>query len=136
MATQVFLPRPVVPGHEQVAAPSCNLVEATLCQIWSRVLQVNRVGLDDDFFELGGDSLAAVEILAAIQREWGASLPLTALLEGRTVKALARGLDRNDETSPWSPLVELQPKGSRPPFFCVHGVGGHALAFADLARHM
>jgi thioesterase domain-containing protein/acyl carrier protein len=111
-------------------------LEHKLMEIWSRVLGVAPIDPRASFSDLGGDSLAAAEILAAVEDEWGVRLPLTALLGAPTVTALAGAIRRHPAHSAWSTVVALQPRGDRPPFFCVHGVGGEVLGFADLARHL
>jgi acyl carrier protein len=111
-------------------------VQDELRAIWRQALEREDIGPGDDFFDLGGDSMAAVQILAAIHKAFGCQLAATALLEARTIERLAVDLCRRPEPPPWSPLVELQATGPHPPFFCVHGVGGEVLSFCDLARQL
>ncbi|HEX6909272.1 MAG TPA: amino acid adenylation domain-containing protein, partial [Longimicrobium sp.] len=66
--------------------------EQALAEIWREVLRLDRVGLEDDFFELGGHSLLGAQVLSRVQRELGAQLPLRALFEAGTVRALAERL--------------------------------------------
>jgi thioesterase domain-containing protein/acyl carrier protein len=110
-------------------------VEKVLADIWGKALELSQIGLQDDFFHLGGDSLAAAQILAAIQERFGQKLPLSVFFQAPTIEALAMHLDQRPSWSSWSILEPLQPNGARYPFFCVHGVGGCVLNFADLARH-
>jgi aspartate racemase len=112
-------------------------VEEELVKIWEGVLGKKGIGVEENFFELGGHSLLAVRLMHRIEREMGKKLAITALLEAPTVAGLAevmgRGAERSEE---WSSLVAIQPEGWRPPFFCVHGIGGTVLRFYDLARHL
>jgi len=87
---------------------------------------VASLGVDDSFFDLGGDSLAAEATFAAIEHELGASLPTAVLLEHPTIAALARRI-RDDAASDRCPVLVLRPHGSRPPFFCVDAIGGGLL---------
>jgi thioesterase domain-containing protein/acyl carrier protein len=109
-------------------------VEKKLAEIWCHALGLDQVGLRDDFFRLGGDSLAAAQVVVEIKRALGRDLPITALHDAPTVEALAAAVVRPTAPAAWSPLVALQPRGSGPPFFCVHGAGGCVLGLADLAR--
>jgi thioesterase domain-containing protein/acyl carrier protein len=108
--------------------------EKRLAEIWCRALVVDRVGPQDDFFRLGGGSLAAAEVVVAVEKAFGPRLPLTVLQEAPTIEALSKLIERQTDAPPWSTLVPLQPLGLRPPFFCVHGAGGTILCLADLAR--
>jgi amino acid adenylation domain-containing protein len=67
---------------------SRNPVEEKLVKIWEEVLGVQPVGTEDDFFELGGDSLLALNLVAAIERSFGCTLGLAPLFENATVTGL------------------------------------------------
>src|SRR5438876_460508 len=110
---------------------------AQLTRIWQELLGVEPIGIDQNYFDLGGDSILAVQLFAHIQKVFQIKLPVATLFEAPTIEELARILRR--ETAPasgWSPLVAIQPAGSRPPFFCVHGAGGNVLLYRDLFRHL
>jgi amino acid adenylation domain-containing protein len=115
-------------------------LEMTLAEIWRHLLGVAALDIDDDFFSLGGHSLLAVQLAAEIESRFAISLPITALLEHRTIRHqaqhLADRLSQSDEGVEWSPLVALQPKGARPPLFLVHAIGGEVLSYLTLARHL
>ena len=118
------------------AQGSVSPIETKLAEIWAEILGLENVGFQDDFFELGGDSLAAAELVVKVQKLFGPTLPLTILMQAPTVESLAGVIRRHNGLPAWSPVVELQPHGSRPPFFCVHPVGGEVLCFVNLAREM
>src|SRR5262249_51206766 len=96
--------------------------ELALVQIFEEVLGECPVGVTDSFFELGGQSMTAVRVISRIRKRFGRALSLAALLRGPTVEALAVTLREEAAVSPATAttLVEIQPGGSRPPFFCVH----------------
>jgi amino acid adenylation domain-containing protein len=127
---------PETPAENLQAAPPRDDLEARLLRVWEEVLQVRPIGVDQNFFELGGHSLLAVRLLYAIEKELGRQLPISVLFQAQTVEELAVLLRRNDGSRAWRPLVAIQPLGSRPPFFCVHGIGGNVLGFYDLAREL
>jgi hypothetical protein len=66
-------------------------VEDTLARLFAEVLTVHRVGIDDDFFDLGGASIASLELAAAAARE-GLPLQPEAIFEHRTIRVLAAAL--------------------------------------------
>lgn len=124
------------PASEREFTPAQTPTEAMLAQVWSEVLGVERVGVHDNFFHLGGYSLAALRLFEQIKQRTGKELPLATLFQAPTVVQLAGILDREGWRPPWSSLVPIQPHGSRPPFFCVHAHGGNVVGFYDLARHL
>jgi amino acid adenylation domain-containing protein len=111
-------------------------LEAQMVRLWETVLGIRPVGVRDDFFALGGDSLLAARLFAQIHKVFGRDLPAASLLEAPTVERLVQLLERPAEADAEASLVPLQPHGARPPFFCVHAIVGDALGFADLARHL
>ena len=63
-------------------------IEELLAKLWASLLRFESVGVQDDFFELGGTSLLAVDLFAQIDRQLGQRLPLTALIEAPTIESL------------------------------------------------
>lgn len=108
--------------------------EARLQTIWQRVLKLERVGVTDDFFELGGHSLLAIVLFGELEREFGIKLPIATLFHAPTIEKLARAMQLRARPREWSPLVAIQPRGAKPPFFVVHGFGGGIVGYAPLAR--
>jgi len=120
---------------QEYVAPTDEL-ETQLAKIWETVLDKTPIGIRDNFFELGGHSLLAARLMHRIEQSLGQRLPLAALLQAPTVEQLSGLLRQEEWSSSWSSLVAIQAEGSRPPFFCVHGVGGNVVGFRDLARHL
>jgi thioesterase domain-containing protein/acyl carrier protein len=108
--------------------------ELRLRRIWEELFGVSPIGVTENFFDLGGHSLAAVRMMAAVEREFGRQLPLAVLLGAGTIQALAAVLRGEPSSAPASPLVPIRASGSRPPVFCVHGMGGEVLSYVDLAH--
>jgi len=105
-----------------------------LCALWEKLLRVERIGVRDDFFELGGHSLLAVRLFAEIEQTLGPKLPLVTLFQAPTVEQLAALMRRGESVQSGSLLVPIQPHGTRPPLFLVHGAGGDVLwGYANLA---
>jgi len=110
------------PGESYVASRSS--LEFRLVEIWERVLNVRPIGMRDDFFELGGHSLLAVRLFSEIRKVFDKELRLATLFHAPTIEQLAGVISQENWTTPWSSLVAIQPRGSHPPFFCVHAHGG------------
>ncbi|MGI8499890.1 MAG: AMP-binding protein [Hassallia sp.] len=129
-----------------------NDLERKLTQIWEEVLGIQAISVKDNFFDLGGHSLAAISLFAQIENKFAKKLPLATLLQSGTVEALAETIQalsvdyqttsesvattQNKPTDPWSSLVKIQPNGSKPLLFCIHPLGGEILCYRDLAQHL
>lgn len=70
-----------------------NETERLVLGIWREVLGVVDIGVDDDFFELGGDSLVATDIVARLRRELNVAVPLLTIFDNPTVREFAREVD-------------------------------------------
>jgi thioesterase domain-containing protein/acyl carrier protein len=114
-------------------------VEGTLVSWWQDLLGIDKVGLDDDFFALGGHSLIGVRLFAKIKKTYQVDLELAVLFEARTVRQLSALIRKTRqpviaEQKNWSCLVPLQSNGSRPPLFFMHAIGGDVIFYERLAR--
>ncbi len=108
-------------------------LEAKLQRLWAETLGLDSVGLDDDFFTLGGDSLQAVDLFLRIEQELDRKLPRSVLFEAATVAKMAHHIDGS---IPPQCVVPIQERGDRPPFFCIHDGNGQVLNYRELARHV
>jgi amino acid adenylation domain-containing protein len=147
------------PGEDRdpcrpVGAAPRTAAEEILAGIWAEVLEVAEVGIDDNFFALGGTSLQAAILSNVLERHLGRHVPLAVLFEAPTVARLASWLETADPAAvvrlqagqPSAvggqlaaaaaplPLVPIQPHGSLPPLFCIHPVGGSVFCYAALAH--
>ena len=111
-------------------------IESQLVAIWKKVLSVAQVGIHDNFFELGGSSVLAAQLFTQINEVIGQNLPLATLFQAPTVEKLASLLSQEEWSASWSSLVAIQPNGSKPPFFCIHGAGGNVLMYRKLAEYL
>ncbi len=118
---------------EKTNAPRHEL-EVQLLRIWKDILQIDRIDIKDNFFDLGGDSLLAVQIFLEIEALFGKRLPISVLFESATIEEMARDLGSDKWTPNWSFLVPIQPNGSKPPFFCVHARKAEVLFYREFAR--
>jgi aspartate racemase len=105
-----------------------NETERVLQRIWQEILGQSSIGVRDDFFQIGGDSLSAARLVSQVESEFNIELPLSAIIEVRTIEDMAALLtEQAAAAKPWSSLVAVQTKGSRPPLFCVHSHTGDVL---------
>jgi hypothetical protein len=94
------LPAPEHPGIEAAFVPPSTAAEQVLVRLWSEVLGLERVGVGDSFFDLGGHSLLLPRIQARIREDLGRDVPLLKLIEHPTVAALAAWLEGVEEAVP------------------------------------
>ena len=112
------------------------VLEAQLSGLWEELLDVSPVGIEDDFRDLGGDSLLAAAVLAGIEELRGTVIPPPALIEAPTVARLAQIVRAHEAgEAPDEPYIEFNERGRRVPLFYFHGdyIGG-ALYTAQPAR--
>jgi thioesterase domain-containing protein/acyl carrier protein len=151
VAIVLLLALPLTPNgkvdRRALPAPNRNYLEAgfvaprdplelQLVQIWEKILNVHPIGVQDNFFDLGGHSLVAVRLMSQIQQQFKKNLTLATLFQGQTIEQLATILRQQTDSLPWSPLVTIQSGSSQRPLFCVHPAGGNVLCYYDLALHL
>ena len=105
-----------------------------LTGIWGRLLQTFPVLPDDNFFDLGGDSLLAVNMFLEIERATGHHYEITTIYDAPTIAELAALMER-EHVSVYSPFVKLK-DGEGAPFFIVHGVGGTVIELTALGKQI
>lgn len=127
--------KPLIESPTSRTASTEDDTTGQLTRMWQELLGVDSIGPDQNYFDLGGDSSLAVGLFAQIEKEFGVKLPLATLFESPTIRELAQVLSQ-ESSSGWSALVAIQPNGSRPAFFCMHGAGGNVLNYRDLSRHL
>jgi amino acid adenylation domain-containing protein len=113
-----------------------NELEQQLAEIWECVMEVAHIGVEDDFFALGGHSLMAVRLFDAIANATGQRLPLSTLFEAPTIAQMARLLSHRQRLVVASALVPLQTRGSLPPLFAIHGHSGEILFYRPLSQRL
>ncbi|MFQ6399171.1 amino acid adenylation domain-containing protein [Nocardia sp. KC 131] len=130
------------PRPSRFRSPSTPL-EAAVCDAFTRTLDIERVGVDDGFFALGGNSLAATQLVARLKESTGATVPVQWVFTDPTPQSLARridtrlrGLDEQNPGDALSVLLPLRAAGTDPPLFCVHPAIGLAWGFSGLVQHL
>ncbi|MEP6703461.1 MAG: amino acid adenylation domain-containing protein, partial [Acidobacteriota bacterium] len=113
-----------------------DTLEEQLVIACEKVLARKPVGIRDNFFAIGGDSLLAVRFFAQIENRFGKKLPLATLFKSPTIEQLGEVLRGTESKHTWSSLVPVQPEGSLTPLFCIHAGGANVLIYRPLARHL
>jgi amino acid adenylation domain-containing protein len=131
------LPAPTVTtSREQIVLPRSQ-VERKLVILWENILGISPIGIKDSYFELGGNSLLAMQIFTEIEKVFNKKLPASIIFQEDTIEKLAKQIEVQDAgTDLQSSIVAIQPHGVVPPLFCIHGGGGEVLVYQGLAKEL
>ncbi|PKA96765.1 thioesterase domain-containing protein [Flavobacteriaceae bacterium MAR_2009_75] len=119
-----------------------NEVENELLSIWKDILGIDEISTTDNFFEIGGDSILSIQVIAKAR---ASGMPLTPkqLFEYQNISELARFVtsenERSEEVlanSSFKHLVAIRTKGNKPPVFCLHSGGTHFFFYNLFAKHL
>ena len=106
-----------------------------LTPIWQRVLQLSSVDIEDNFFDVGGDSSLALQLFNEIARAGGRELPPVTIYFAPTIAALAAVLEQPADLR-FPPLVLLKDGSKQPPLFITHGLGGSVIDFFQVVKNI
>jgi enterobactin synthetase component F len=120
-------------GGESFVAPRTAL-EQQIAGFWCECLRLDRVGIHDNFFDLGGDSLAMIRLSLQLEQSTGRNFPLTGIFDSPTVAGMAAILGRQTPVSGDSPVVSLRPGSGAQPIFLVHPMSGSTMQLMPIAK--
>lgn len=123
-------------AEERSSEPAADPIEAQLMRIFDDLIDVRQIGRDDNFFELGADSLLVPLLVDRVEGDFGVTIPMGVIFEAPTVRALAAAVTARCPNPTWRSLVCIRKHGSRPPLYLVHGLGGEIDHFYNLARYL
>ena len=115
--------QPWQPTRETAPQMPQTEVESQLVRIWQQVLGVEEVGVRDDFFELGGNSLSAVRAISLMEEAFDRVLSAAVLFESSTIEQMARYLSGDGDGATDAGIVPLKTSGSKLPFFFINSMG-------------
>jgi thioesterase domain-containing protein/acyl carrier protein len=134
------LPAPGIPVGVRYAAPR-NGIERKLVDIWSRIIGVRQpIGIDDNFFALGGHSLKTAILTAKVHEEFGVMIPLAQFFKHQTIRTLAQFLAEREEEK--QPVVDehlvLLRKGEidGDNMFFIHAGSGDVEVYVEFCNHL
>lgn len=89
------LPKPIAGRPKTIVefTPATNEIEKALVSIWKETLKIDKIGIDDDFFDLGGHSLSAVQIGFQIQKKLNVNIPLQSFFDSPTIRGLSKKIE-------------------------------------------
>jgi acyl-CoA synthetase (AMP-forming)/AMP-acid ligase II/thioesterase domain-containing protein/acyl carrier protein len=111
--------------------------EIKLYQMWRKVLKNKNFGPNDDFFKLGGDSLASVSVLSEIEDTFSLRMPINTFFECRTIRALGGYIDNAvNKIENLKFLMPIKLSGSKTPLICLHTGDGQAVTYHNIGRFL
>lgn len=129
-------PSTLTPLSPSGAVPAATPTQRSLLPIWKGVLRCESVGIDDCFFDLGGDSLSIVDMLVEIEEELGHAVALGELTSEPTIRKLAAAIDGAPLADGAPGVIRFASGGSLPPLVCIPGRGGTAFCYRGLAQRI
>lgn len=129
------LPDPVVDQSSSAEAPNSAL-EMQLLSVWRQVLGRKQIGVEDNFFDVGGHSLLAVRLLSKVAAATGKELPIASLFYGPTIRQQAALLMDEGWEPTWKALVPIKAGGTHLPLFLVPPVATTSVRIAALADYL
>lgn len=128
-------PQTLIRREGNLAEPA-NATEAFIRGVWKEVLEQPDIALNDEFFDLGGDSLDAAEILASIEAHFECIIPIKEFYQRNTVRQLASLVDDLPKRGTFKHIVPINAKGHKTPLFLVHALYGDVMTYQHLAEFL
>lgn len=113
-----------------------NSNELELTKIWEALFGKAPIGINENFFQMGGTSMMAFQLLSRIERTLGNRVSPAVLLQNPTIESMASTWTKDVSVDRWSSLVPMRAAGTKPPLFVIHGGGGHVFFYQPLVQHL
>ena len=113
-----------------------DALEWDLWHMWRKILKWPHIGRNDVFFQIGGNSLSAIQVMVEVKNKYNAEIPLSLLLRAPTIAILADFLRNTGKTVSNSCVVSLNPEGTGPPIVLIPGLGGNVLDLYELSTRL
>ncbi|HSI52112.1 MAG TPA: amino acid adenylation domain-containing protein, partial [Ideonella sp.] len=130
------LPVPEMAQGQAAHMPPRTPTEQAIAEVWAELLQIDKVGAQDDFFLLGGHSLLATQLVAKLHARGVDGARLRDLFSHPVLEDLAKFIDSNAMAARHPNLVRIRTRGDATPLFLIHPIGGEVQYAFDLSRHL
>ena len=130
--------KPILSANENTGnfvAPQTE-IEKLIAAIWCTALKIPVVGIDDNFFDLGGHSLIAIQVMTKIKQQIGKQLPISLLFQHSTIRKLSILLREDIQHTSTKSLVPIKTNGTKPPLYVIHGHGSNIMVFYSFIQMM
>ncbi len=127
---------PDMMGQKESGAEPQTPVEQRLAEMWCQLMKMDQVGIDDNFFDTGGDSLMAIDLFCWIEKEYGKRMSPTMIYQWPTIKQLASIIGDHLQSETVSCLIPMRLKSSTPPLFAISDILGSPLLYSGLMKYL
>jgi amino acid adenylation domain-containing protein len=129
-------PEMVRPDLPNAYVPPEDELEEKLLELWENQLGIQGIGVTDDFFDLGGDSLLGALLFAAVEETLGRELPVSILLTAPTIREQSIWIRDKDSKQDFAVIIPIRPSGDQAPLFFIPGKGGYPTRIRELAKRL
>ncbi|WP_026810785.1 thioesterase domain-containing protein [Arenibacter latericius] len=121
----------------ETVAPTQQL-ESDLVDIWEDILNFSPIGILDNYFEIGGDSMTSIRMFWLIEKRMNVKLAPSILFNNPTIQAMARKIESSKvrQSKEFRYVVPYRSIGNKQPLFCIHGGEGHVLFYQKFANYL
>jgi amino acid adenylation domain-containing protein len=130
------LPDPSQASSEEMTIDFHSHEEKVITEIWRDLLGVKMIRRTDNFFEIGGHSLIAIQFIIRLENEFNVKLPMSSLFEFPTVEKIAKLISSDSKIQKWKTLILIKPTGNKTPLYLVHGGGLGVLIFNNIVIYL
>jgi amino acid adenylation domain-containing protein len=113
-----------------------NPTEEKIKQIFEDQLDIEEIGVEDNFFDIGGDSITAVHIMQQVENEFGRKIPISMLYKYASIRKLANEIEKQKSESTYSSIIPIREEGDQKPVFFIHTIGGAALTYSNIIKNL
>jgi len=128
------LPPASRPQWAGICTPPRDQEERVLAEVWEELLEISPIGIEDNFFDLGGHSMLAVRMVAEVEKRTQIQLPLAALFREPTIANLAEFLRNPQQSGPAAAIIPLAQSPQGRPLFCIHPAGGTVFCYREFSE--
>ena len=128
--------RPKEMEQENIFMVPEDPVKQKLTEVWCHLLRMKHIRVSDNFFDLGGDSLAAIDLFCWIEEEYGKRVSPSTLYERPTIEQLAAIIAETPKSGPASCIIPIRMKGLGPPLFVIPNILGNSLFYSELLNYL
>ena len=117
--------------------PPTNAIEKHIVAVWETLFDQKPIGIQDNFFDIGGHSLLAVQLISTINNKLGSNLYVSSIFQAPTIKLLSGLINETKEASlKFDPLIKIKKSAKGKNIFFVHPGGGDVFCYTNLANEL